>query len=153
MTLQQYHEKRDFQTTREPEGREPPEEREETIFVVQEHQARHHHFDLRLEHDGVLVSFAVPKSIPEEHGGKVLAIRTEDHPLEYANFEGMIPKGEYGAGEVTIWDRGVYEILKWNDGKTIEVVLKGERLRGKYVLVRFKKAGEKNWLLIKARDE
>ncbi|HON81730.1 MAG TPA: DNA polymerase ligase N-terminal domain-containing protein [Methanoregulaceae archaeon] len=152
MPLREYREKRDFSKTGEPEGSERQPGGTGKIFVVQEHQARQHHFDLRLERDGVLVSFAVPKGIPEKPGEKKLAVRTEDHPLEYADFEGTIPKGEYGAGTVTIWDRGLYEPLEWKDDK-IEVVMKGDRLSGRYVLVRFKKAEEKDWLLLKAKDD
>jgi len=152
MPLKEYREKRDFKKTGEPEGDGSKPGRTGKIFVVQEHQASHHHFDLRLERDGVLVSWAVPKSIPEKPGERKLAVRTEDHPLDYANFEGTIPEGEYGAGKVTIWDRGLYEPLEWKDDK-IEVVMKGDKLSGRYVLVRFKKAGEKDWLLLKAKDE
>jgi bifunctional non-homologous end joining protein LigD len=152
MPLKEYREKRDFKKTDEPAGGKKESGRIGKIFVVQEHQASHHHFDLRLERDGVLVSFAVPKSIPVMSGEKKLAVRTEDHPLEYADFEGTIPEGEYGAGEVTIWDRGLYEPLEWKDDK-IEVVMKGDKLSGLYVLVRFKKAGEKDWLLFKAKDD
>jgi bifunctional non-homologous end joining protein LigD len=151
MPLKEYREKRDFSKTGEPEGGEREAGRVGKVFVVQEHQASHHHFDLRFERGGVLVSFAVPKSIPEKPGEKKLAIRTEDHPLEYADFEGNIPEGEYGAGEVKIWDRGLYEPLEWNEDR-IEVVMKGDRLSGRYVLIRFKKAGEKEWLLLKGKE-
>ncbi len=120
-------------------------------FVVHEHHARTRHFDFRLEHEGVLASWAVPKGVPEEAGIRHLAVRTEDHPLEYRDFEGTIPAGEYGAGEVTVWDRGTYETVKWGDDR-IEVILHGRRLRGKFVLVPFKKAGEKQWLILKAKE-
>jgi bifunctional non-homologous end joining protein LigD len=120
-------------------------------FVVHEHHARTRHFDLRLEHGGVLASWAVPKGVPEETGTRHLAVRVDDHPLEYRDFEGTIPKGEYGAGEVTIWDHGTYETLKWEENR-IEVIFHGERLKGKYVLVPFKKAGEKQWLVLKAKE-
>ncbi|MBT8506954.1 ATP-dependent DNA ligase [Methanomicrobiaceae archaeon CYW5] len=120
--------------------------------MVQEHAARRHHFDFRLEHDGVLVSFAVPKNVPLEPGEKRLAVRTDDHPLAYAEFEGTIPEGEYGAGEVVLWDRGSYELVEWNDEEKIEVVLHGNRLEGKYALVRFRKAGKNDWLLLKAKE-
>ncbi len=153
MSLKKYHKKRDFDATGEPEGEAAPDGGEGTLFVVQEHAARRHHFDLRLEHDGVLVSFAVPKEIPQEPGEKRLAVRTDDHPLAYAAFEGTIPKGEYGAGEVALWDRGSYELVEWNDEEKIEVVLHGNRLEGKYALVRFRKAGENDWLLLKAKEE
>jgi bifunctional non-homologous end joining protein LigD len=120
-------------------------------FVVHEHHARHIHFDLRLEHGGVLASWAVPKGVPEEPGIRHLAVRVDDHPLEYRDFEGTIPAGEYGAGEVTIWDHGTYDPLKWGEDR-IEVVFHGGRLRGKYVLVTLKKAGKGQWLILKARE-
>jgi DNA ligase D, 3''-phosphoesterase domain len=117
-------------------------------FVVQEHQSHKLHYDLRLERDGVLKSWAVPKGIPKTAGEKHLAVAVEDHPLEYATFEGEIPKGEYGAGTVTIWDHGTYETRHWDDEK-IEVTLNGNRLNGEYVLVKFKPAGEKDWLVFR----
>jgi bifunctional non-homologous end joining protein LigD len=112
-------------------------------FVVQEHHARALHWDFRLERDGVLVSWAVPKGLPLERGIRRLAVHTEDHPLEYATFEGEIPGREYGAGSVTLWDRGRYDTEKWRDDEVI-VVLDGERVRGRYVLIR---TGEKNWIM------
>jgi bifunctional non-homologous end joining protein LigD len=151
MPLEEYRKKRDFTSTAEPEGSGEPGKSVGKIFVVQEHHASHLHYDLRLERDGVLVSFAVPKGIPEKPGVKHLAVRTEDHPIEYADFEGTIPEGEYGAGQVTMWDRGLYEPLEWKDDK-IEVVMKGERLSGRYVLVRFRKAGKDEWLLFRVKD-
>ena len=151
MSLEEYRKKRNFIATTEPRGSGEPEKRIGKIFVVQEHHATHLHYDLRLEKDGVLVSFAVPKGIPTEPGQKHLAVRTEDHPLEYADFEGTIPEGEYGAGEVRIWDRGLYEPLEWKDDK-IELVMKGGRLSGRYVLVRFKRAGKDEWLLFMAKE-
>ena len=147
--LQEYSARRDFAVTPEPMGN--VEARESMVFVVQEHAARRLHHDLRLERNGVLKSWAVPKGIPESAGDKRLAVETEDHPLDYANFEGVIPPGQYGAGTVKIWDKGRYELKVWEDDK-IEFVLNGERLRGRYVLVRFKKAGGKEWVLLKARD-
>jgi DNA ligase D-like protein (predicted ligase)/DNA ligase D-like protein (predicted 3'-phosphoesterase) len=151
MDLDEYNKKRNFDKTPEPGGKPEPGKTEHPRFVVQEHHASTHHFDLRLERDGVLKSWAVPKGIPEKPGVRNLAIRTEDHPLEYANFEGTIPRGEYGAGEVKIWDHGLYEPLEWSEDK-IEVVMKGDRISGVYVLVRFKKAGEDDWLLLKGKD-
>jgi DNA ligase D-like protein (predicted 3'-phosphoesterase) len=118
------------------------------IFVVQRHQARHLHYDLRLEMDGVLKSWAVPKEPPLEPGVKRLAVEVEDHPLEYANFEGVIPEGMYGAGRVEIWDRGTYQ-LKHRSMDKIEFSLNGEKMRGDYVLIRFKR--NKDWLLIKRK--
>jgi DNA ligase D-like protein (predicted ligase)/DNA ligase D-like protein (predicted 3'-phosphoesterase) len=151
MDLDEYHDKRNFGKTPEPGGEPGQEKTEYPRFVVQEHHASTHHFDLRLERDGVLKSWAVPKGFPEKAGVRNLAIRTEDHPLEYADFEGTIPEGQYGAGEVKIWDHGLYEPLEWGENK-IEVMLKGDRVHGLYVLIRFKKAGEDDWLLIKGKD-
>ena len=145
--LREYADKRDFSKTTEPPGGDA--KTVGNIFVVQEHHARSLHYDLRLERDGVLKSWAVPKGPPEKTGIRRLAVEVEDHPLEYGGFEGTIPEGQYGAGTVRIWDRGVYEPLAWGEDK-IEFLLRGERLSGRYVLVRLKKAGEKDWLLLKA---
>jgi len=119
----------------------------ERIYVVQKHHARRLHWDLRLEKDGVLKSWAIPKEPPMEKGVKRLTVATEDHPMDYAEFEGVIPEGEYGAGKVEIWDRGVYEEEKWLDDEII-VLLKGEKLMGRYCLIRFKKV-KNGWLLFK----
>jgi len=113
------------------------------IFVVQKHQATHLHYDLRLSLDGVLKSWALPKLPPTKPGIKRLAVATEDHPIEYADFEGTIPEG-YGAGTVKIWDRGEFKLVS-RDKEKIEVILKGKKLKGRYVLVKFKK----NWLFFK----
>jgi bifunctional non-homologous end joining protein LigD len=147
--LSDYDAKRDFSRTSEP-----PMSKETgsgKSFVVQEHHARKLHYDLRLEKDGVLKSWAVPKGIPEISGDRRLAVLVEDHPLDYAKFEGTIPEGQYGAGTVKIWDRGIYEPIAWEENK-IEFIIKGEKMEGRYVLVKFKKAGEKNWLLLKGSD-
>jgi bifunctional non-homologous end joining protein LigD len=120
-------------------------------FVLHEHLSKHHHFDLRFEHEGVLKSWAVPKGLPEKSGERRLAIAVEDHPIEYIGFEGTIPEGEYGAGDVKVRDTGTCEPLIWNDDR-IEVILHGTTFFGKYVLLRFKKAGEKNWIILKAKD-
>jgi len=144
--LRNYHEKRDFSVTNEPEG---APDMSGNSFVIQEHHARHVHYDLRLERDGVLKSWAVPRGIPETAGEKHLAVAVEDHPLEYGSFEGEIPKGEYGAGTVTIWDSGTYDTRHWDEEK-IEVMLHGRRLDGAYVLVKFKRAGKNDWLLFRA---
>lgn len=117
-------------------------------FVVQEYHAHTLHYDLRFERDGVLKSWAVPKGVPQAPGTKHLAVAVEDHPLEYASFEGEIPKGEYGAGTVSIWDSGTYETKHWDEEK-IEVTLHGRRLEGAYVLVHFKRAGKNDWLLFR----
>jgi len=120
-------------------------------FVLHEHFSQHHHFDFRLEHDGVLASWAVPKGLPETSGERRLAIQVEDHPLSYGDFEGTIPEGEYGAGEVRIADAGTYETLAWGDER-IEVMLHGRQFSGKYVLLRFRKAGVKNWIVLKGKE-
>lgn len=146
--LEEYYNKRNFTETTEPAGGSMIGTGNN--YVVQKHDATRLHYDLRLERDGVLVSWAVPKGIPEESGDRRLAIRTEDHPLEYGGFEGIIPKGQYGAGDVEIWDRGFYVPIKWMDDK-IEFVLAGERIKGRYELVRFEKAGENEWLLFKKK--
>jgi len=121
---------------------------EEGIYVIQKHQATHLHWDLRLEMDGVLKSWAVPKEPPTEKGVKRLAVSVEDHPLEYADFEGTIPEGQYGAGTVEIWDKGTYRLI---DRKPHKIVfeINGKRLKGKYCLLKFK--GEKNWLFFKTK--
>jgi DNA ligase D-like protein (predicted ligase)/DNA ligase D-like protein (predicted 3'-phosphoesterase) len=144
--LRTYHEKRNFSVTKEPAG---APDMSGNSFVIQEHHARHLHYDLRLERDGVLKSWAVPKGVPETAGEKHLAVAVEDHPLEYASFEGEIAKGEYGAGTVSIWDSGTYDTKHW-DGKKIEVMLHGRRLDGMYVLVKFGRAGKNDWLLFRS---
>jgi bifunctional non-homologous end joining protein LigD len=148
--LREYRSKRDFSVTTEPVG--GGEKVGGGVFVVQEHRSRRLHYDLRLEKDGVLKSWAVPKGIPASPSEKRLAVATEDHPFGYASFEGAIPKGQYGAGTVEIWDKGVYEAKVW-DEKMIEFIVQGKRMRGRYVLVRLKKAGEKSWLLLKGKEE
>jgi bifunctional non-homologous end joining protein LigD len=149
-SLHEYASKRDFSVTIEPVGI-VQKRGEGQVFVVQEHHARKLHYDLRLEKDGMLKSWAVPKGLPEKPGEKRLAVETEDHPLEYGVFEGTIPKGQYGAGTVRMFDNGNYEAKVWNEN-TIEFTLKGQRFQGRYVLTRFKKAGDKQWLLLKAKE-
>src|SRR6267142_6591263 len=112
--LAEYEAKRDFKKTPEPGAKVPHKETKAPRFVVQEHHARRLHWDFRLERDGVLVSWALPKGVPDDPGVNHLAVHTEDHPLEYGGFHGEIPRGEYGAGAVTIWDHGTYEVLKWD---------------------------------------
>ena len=118
------------------------------MFVVQEHHARRLHYDFRLERDGVLVSWAVPKGVPEDPAVNHLAVHTEDHPLAYAWFSGEIPKGEYGAGTVTIWDRGTYDTVKWTD-REVKVVLHGRRLTGGYTV--FRTRGN-DWMMHRERQ-
>lgn len=149
--LSEYASKRNFQSTPEPTG--TTKNKEPHIYVIQEHHARRLHWDLRLESGGVLKSWAVPKGVPEEPKVRHLAVETEDHPYEYARFEGTIPEGQYGAGTVKIWDKGHFETKVWEPDK-IEVKLSGERLHGTYVLVRLKKSEDnKNWLLLKGKDD
>jgi bifunctional non-homologous end joining protein LigD len=145
--LDEYRSKRDFSKTREPSGGDGLGR---SIFVVQEHHASHLHYDFRLSMDGVLKSWAVPKGVPEEKGIKRLAVETEDHPLEYADFAGEIPKGEYGGGKVLIWDQGEY-VLEHRDQDKVVFELKGNRLKGRYSIVRFKgrESSPKNWLIMK----
>lgn len=120
------------------------------VFVVQEHHARRLHWDFRLEHDGVLVSWALPKGVPDDPAVNHLAVHTEDHPLEYAGFHGEIPKGEYGAGSVTIWDHGIYDVDKWSD-REVKVTLHGERLDGGYVLFATGSPAGRNWMIHRER--
>lgn len=150
--LSDYLSKRDFSATEEPRG--GGKRGAGRTFVVQEHHARRLHYDIRLEKDGVLKSWAVPKGMPESTAEKRLAVETEDHPLEYADFAGTIPEGQYGAGIVKIWDRGTYDAKAW-EGDKIEFTLNGQRLRGRYVLVKLKRnvrKGDWNWLLLKGRE-
>jgi bifunctional non-homologous end joining protein LigD len=159
--LHEYRRKRRFARTPEPAGRL---RRSGRIFVVQKHAASHLHYDFRLAIDGVLVSWAVPKGPSMNPAEKHLAVRTEDHPLEYASFEGVIPAGQYGAGIVMVWDTGTYEPKdgvppdeQLARGK-IDVVLQGTKLHGGFTLVRTGKrsvdpARKEQWLLIKHRDE
>ena len=147
--LEDYHKKRNFSVTVEPEGAGTTKEGGGNYFVVQEHHARRLHFDLRLEREGVLKSWAVPKGMPEVPGEKHLAVAVEDHPLDYGHFEGTIPEGQYGAGTVSIWDNGTYDTKHWDPDK-IEITFHGQRMTGPYVLVRFKRAGKNEWLLFKA---
>ncbi len=125
---------------------------ERKIFVIHEHFAKRHHFDLRLEINGVLKSWAIPKEIPVRAGEKRLAVEVDDHPVEYARFEGEIPEGTYGAGKVSIWDSGHFLLLKKNS-KGIEVDIRGKKLRGRYVLLLFREEnGKKNWLFFKKHE-
>lgn len=162
--LKQYQGKRDFSKTPEPRGVQASGDAD-PVFVLQQHDARSLHFDFRLEHDGVLLSWAVPKGPSTDPREKRLAVRTEDHPLEYARFEGRIPEGEYGAGVVIVWDYGSYENVSDRDGDPISMEealakghirarLHGQKLSGVYSLLHTKMRGdEKNWLLVKEDDD
>lgn len=157
--LYEYNKKRNFEKTEEPEGKSGTQENG-LKFVIQHHIARRDHFDLRLEWDGVLLSWAVPKGPSYNTRDKRLAIKVEDHPLEYRNFEGTIPKGEYGGGTVMLWDEGYWEPQSdvkqgLNEG-SLKFILKGRRLKGKWALIRMKsKPGDNkdNWLLLKDKDD
>ena len=153
MTLKKYRKKRKFKKTLEPRGKISTKKTERPIFVVQEHHARNLHWDLRLEKEGVLKSWAIPKIPPLKPDIKRLAMQVEDHPLEYARFKGKIPEGEYGGGTVKIWDKGHFRTIH-QDKNTWEFELFGKRLKGKYVLVHIKdrwgKPPKKNkWLFFK----
>jgi bifunctional non-homologous end joining protein LigD len=151
--LSEYKRKRDPKKTPEPFGSDKGKAKEPT-FVVQRHDARRLHYDFRLEKNGVLLSWAVPKGVPLEPGEQHLAVHVEDHPLEYATFEGEIPKGEYGAGTVEIWDRGTYELLEEKRNGGLTVRLDGQKLQGTWALVPAHLSGdEKNWLILRKRDD
>ena len=141
--LAEYDAKRDFEATPEPKPRKRARKTKQPRFVVQEHDATRLHWDLRFERDGVAPSWAVPNGIPDDPQDNRLAVRTEDHPLEYLEFEGVIPKGSYGAGTMKIWDHGTYECEKWRDDEVI-VRFDGERVQGRYVL--FHTRG-KDWMI------
>lgn len=158
-TLAAYRKKRRFATTREPRGA-GARRRQHLSFVVQKHRASHLHYDFRLEAEGVLKSWAVPKGPSLDPRQKRLAVRVEDHPYEYKNFEGTIPKGNYGAGEVIVWDRGSYSnadgdgeagVLKGLRKGALSIVLRGKKLKGGFSLVRLKRP--RQWLLIKKNDD
>ncbi|MEU6578445.1 DNA polymerase ligase N-terminal domain-containing protein [Streptomyces sp. NPDC046805] len=159
--LRKYRGKRDFERTREPSGKSASSG-DEPRFVVQIHDARRMHFDFRLEVDGVLKSWSIPKGPSDDPQDKRLAVPTEDHPLEYEDFEGVIPKGEYGGGTVIVWDHGTYEPLSHDrKGRPVDFEeslerghatfrLHGSKLRGEYALTRFRgRDGEDAWLLVK----
>jgi DNA ligase D-like protein (predicted 3'-phosphoesterase) len=166
MSDSEYREKRDFRRTPEPKGSGRRRRRSTApIFVIQQHAARSLHFDFRVEAEGVLKSWAVPKGPSTNPKDKRLAMPTEDHPMEYSDFEGVIPKGEYGAGTVIVWDRGTYENMTVDRGGheipvgeaidtgELKMRLHGEKLTGNYVLVRTGGGGRERWLLIKERGE
>ncbi len=142
--LSEYERKRDFAATPEPAAKKRRRKKGAPRFVVQEHSARRLHWDLRLEHDGTAVSWAIPNGIPNDPSENRKAVHTEDHPLEYLDFEGEIPAGEYGAGTMKIWDSGTYECHKWVEGKII-FSFAGERLSGRYAL--FRAGSEKDWMI------
>jgi|TARA_B100000315_G_scaffold258536_1_gene311061 DNA ligase D-like protein (predicted 3'-phosphoesterase) len=150
MTLKEYKQKRNFKKTSEPKPLIKKLKSKKLIYVVQKHHASHLHYDLRLEIKGVLKSWVIPKSPPTKKNVKRLAIQVEDHPLGYEKFSGIIPKGQYGGGEVEIWDHGFYE-LKEKNKKKIEIIIHGKKLKGHYVLIKtnYGSKPEKSWLFFK----
>ena len=143
--LEEYKQKREFNQTPEPRGE--LESGGQSRFVVHRHQARHLHYDFRLEMEGVLKSWAVPKGMPLAPGVRRLAVQVEDHPVDYIDFAGQIPEGQYGAGTVEIWDKGEFELSKKTPDR-LEFTLTGDKLSGGYVLIH---TDGKNWLLIKRK--
>lgn len=150
--LKEYNQKRNFQKTNEPYGNKKIKKSKKLKYIIQHHMARREHYDLRLEYNGVLISFAVPKGPSFNPKDKRLAVKVEDHPLSYSNFEGTIPKGQYGGGTVMLWDKGTWEPHYKPDFKKgpIKFSINGERIKGDFSLVKFK---DDNWLLIKEKDE
>lgn len=158
-TLDSYREKRNFNKTLEPQDNNL-EEHANLLFVVHKHSSRSFHYDLRLESNGALKSWAVPKGFSSDPKQRHLAVQTEDHPLSYANFAGTIPEGEYGAGAVEIWDKGTYKNLK--EGQSLEegieageitVWFDGKKLKGNFALIHTNYGkGDKNWIMIKMKD-
>src|SRR6202171_961332 len=158
MPLNEYRKKRDFKISPEPSGEKaaPKPPKSSLIYVIQKHRASHLHYDFRLEYNGTLLSWAIPKGPSLDPSQKRLAMQVEDHPLEYADFEGVIPEGEYGGGTVMIWDESTYEMLEDGDPAVavrrgeMRFVLNGHKLKGRWTLVR---TGRGKWLLIKGRDK
>jgi len=165
MSRPPYEEKRDFAQTPEPRGGKAGKQRHgrAPVFVIQKHDARTLHYDFRLEVEGVLKSWAVPRGPSTKPSDKRLAVPTEDHPLDYADFEGVIPHGQYGGGTVLVWDRGSYENITRKDGETVPLAealkdghalvwLHGEKIRGGYALQRTGSKPDSRWLLVKMDD-
>lgn len=164
MSTGKYRRKRNLSRSGEPNGRGKRSGSTKPVFVIQEHDASSLHYDFRLEADGVLKSWAVPKGLSTDPRVKRLAIRTEDHPLDYADFEGVIPEGEYGAGTVIVWDRGHFRNITEKDGKAVPiddalrdghlvVRLSGQKLTGGYALQRIESGDDEQWLVVKTNDD
>jgi DNA ligase D-like protein (predicted 3'-phosphoesterase) len=164
--LEEYRRKRNFRRTPEPAGatEHPARPEDEPVFVVQKHDASRLHYDFRLEVDGVLKSWAIPKGPSMNTRDKRLAVPTEDHPLEYRDFEGIIPEGEYGAGRVIVWDTGTFRNITKRDGQLVPlhqaiengqvaIWLEGKKLKGGFALTRIRDGKKPIWLLVKKRDE
>ena len=160
MGLAEYKRKRDFKTTAEPAGKPLPKKvKGASRFVIQKHAARRLHYDFRLEMEGVLKSWALPKGLPWKRGEKHLAVEVEDHPIEYEDFEGVIPEGQYGGGTVMVWDSGTYEGLgsdhpdrDLDEGK-LHFALHGKKLDGEWTLLRLKRGEGNEWLLLKSGED
>lgn len=165
MSLLKYQNKRDFKTTTEPEGK-LVQSKGNPLFIVQKHAASHLHYDFRLEVDGVLKSWAIPKGPSMNPAEKRLAIMVEDHPYHYKDFEGLIPEGNYGAGKVIVWDSGTYGLIAASGEDSskitlnselqkgrVHIFLEGKKLKGEFTLVKFKSKKDDSWLLIKSLDE
>ena len=167
MSLSLYKKKRSFTATPEPEGGESKSDKQ-LVFVVQKHDASRLHYDFRLEMEGVLKSWAVPKGPSLDPSVKRLAMMVEDHPFDYRTFEGIIPEGNYGAGTVIVWDEGTYEplenpsankkeneknLLKQLNAGSVKIVMHGKKLKGEFALVKIKNSEENSWLLIKHKDD
>lgn len=161
MSLKEYKRKRDFKQTREPSGKAAPRRQKDLQFVIQKHAASHLHYDFRLEMDGVLKSWAVPKGLPTKRGHRRLAVEVEDHPLDYGGFEGTIPPGNYGAGTVMLWDRGTYKVASGDplealkSGK-LHLTLAGKKLKGDWALVRMRPRdtdSKPQWLIFKSGED
>lgn len=159
--LKEYKNKRNFNNTTEPKGKKI-KRNDVLIFVIQKHDATNLHYDFRIEVDGVLKSWAIPKGPSTNPSQRRLAMPTEDHPFEYKDFEGVLSKNNYGAGEVIIWDRGTYYNLKENNSPTIKeslekghvtIFLEGEKLKGGYALIRTSKGKDERWILVKMKDD
>lgn len=167
MTLRTYKKKRTFEETPEPKPKvKPSPKKKMPVFCVQKHDASHLHYDFRIECKGVMISWAIPKGPSLDPSQKHLAIHVEDHPLDYRNFEGVIPEGNYGAGAVMIWDEGIFAVPGGTTKKEIEdlveegfekghieLVIMGTKLRGGFVLQRLKKDEDKSWIFFKMKDE
>ena len=154
MSLKEYRKKRNFSKTQEPGESKQKRKSVKLVYVIQKHDASHLHFDLRLEEEGVLKSWAIPKSPPQEEGIRRLAVQTEDHPLDYADFEGIIPEGQYGAGKVETWDKGDYLPLEVTSFKRI-IEINGKKLSGKFCLIKLKakEPQDNNWLFFKLKKK
>jgi len=165
MDLSKYHRKRNFDSTSEPKG-EIKKSKKELIFVVQKHAASHLHYDFRLEINGILKSWAIPKGPSMNPGERRLAIMVEDHPYAYKDFEGTIPEGNYGAGAVIVWDSGTYTLVDVQNEEKVEnifkeeiqkghlgFILQGKKLKGEFALIRLKIKQKNAWLLVKKNDE